>query len=113
MPVSNEYRSKSASVVFPMNVPDVICARVVMPFINIDCLRLLFSDLEMAQMSFNWHKVGDIKPDKEFSTVSSDIDPKLVPASTRVNTADPTYIVVFLAENTVSQPCMDSSEISW
>ena len=82
-----------------MNVPDVRSARAVMPFINMDCLRLLFSDFLMAQMSFSWHNVGDIRPDNEFSIVFSDIDPKLVPASARVNTADTaTCIVGFLAD---------------
>ena len=57
----------------------------------------------MAQMSFSWHNVGDIRPDNEFSIVFSDIDPKLVPAKTRVSTEDiATCIVGFLTdENTV------------
>ena len=79
LPVSSEYLSSRASVTFPTKLFDVRSDNVVMPFINTDCSRLLFSDFEMAQMSLSWHRLGDIKADRELEIVSSDIDPLTPP----------------------------------
>ena len=38
----------------------------VIPLMNVESNNFAFCDLEMAQISFNWHKFGDIKAEIEF-----------------------------------------------
>ena len=55
-----------ASVVLPSGVHWLKSDIALIPLRNVESNNFAFCDLEMAQISFNWHKFGDMRAEMEF-----------------------------------------------
>ena len=53
-------------MLFPRGVNRLKSDIAVIPLMKVESNNFTFCDLEMAQISFNWHKFGDISAEIEF-----------------------------------------------